>query len=174
MIKSKRHALRTRDIEHLVNNNDLYDGIIFNDIIDTGPYSWSSNLLSNVYTVRQSSQLKSIYNNGQFSDDQNFYYNISPRSLIQSIQKNWRNNNDKKGMTKQQAENLQSALFYSFGIFPSVEETNTKGVYSLNSFNYDLATNKDLHDPKKSRKRSVQLERRSNNFFCKIIKRIFW
>lgn len=147
MIKSNRHALSTRDIEHLVNNNDLYDGIIFNDIIDIGPYSWSDQL-SNVYTVRQSSQLKSIYNNGQFSDDQNFYYNISPRSLIQSIQKNWRNNNDKKGMTKQQAENLQSALFYSFGIFPSVEETNTKGVYSLNSFNYDLATKKDLHDPK--------------------------
>ena len=147
IVKSNRHALSTRDIEHLVNNNDLYDGIIFNDIIDIGPYSWSDQL-SNVYTVRQSSQLKSIYNNGQFSDDQNFYYNISPRSLIQSIQKKWRNNNDKKGMTKQQAENLQSALFYSFGIFPSVEETNTKGVYNLNSFNYDLATNKDLHDPK--------------------------
>ena len=147
IVKSNRHALSTRDIEHLVNNNNLYDGIIFNDIIDIGPYSWSDQL-SNVYTVRQSSQLKSIYNNGQFSDDQNFYYNISPRSLIQSIQKNWRNNNDKKGMTKQQAENLQSALFYSFGIFPSVEETNTKGVYYLNSFNYDLATNKDLHDPK--------------------------
>ena len=147
MIKSDRHTLSTRDIEHLVNNNDLYDGIIFNDIIDIGPYSWSDQL-SNVYTVRKSSQLKSIYNNGQFSNDENFYYNISPRSLIQSIQKNWRNNNVKKGMTKQQAENLQSALFYSFGIFPSVEETNTKGVYSLNSFNYDLATKKDLHDPK--------------------------
>lgn len=98
--------------------------------------------------VLNPNQLKSVYNNGQFSDDQNIYYNISPRSLIQSIQKNWKNNNDKKGMTKQQAENIQSALFYSFGIFPSVEETNTKGVYSLNSFNYDLATNKDLHDPK--------------------------
>ena len=147
MIKSDRHTLSTRDIEHLVNNNDLYDGIIFNDIIDIGPYLWSDQL-SNVYTVRKSSQLKSIYNNGQFSNDESFYYNISPRSLIQSIQKNLRNNNVKKGMTKQQAENLQSALFYSFGIFPSIEETNTKGVYSLNSFNYDLATKKDLHDPK--------------------------
>jgi hypothetical protein len=63
IVKSNRHALSTRDIEHLVNNNDLYDGIIFNDIIDIGPYSWSDQL-SNVYTVRQSSQLKSIYNNG--------------------------------------------------------------------------------------------------------------
>lgn len=74
MVKSNRHALSTRDIEHLVNNNDLYDGIIFNDIIDIGPYSWSDQL-SNVYTVRQSSQLKSIYNNGSFSSIDNNIYN---------------------------------------------------------------------------------------------------